>query len=102
MIITKGEIKQICFDVILKLWETESDFFPDFLTEICGEQKQQNEIFLEEMKNKWRKTGKSFPEQKREQAVWKQKTDDMLSEFLEREQILGIKKYMSQELFAGY
>lgn len=102
MIITKGEVERICAEEILELWEKQSTAFPDFLTEIEEGQKQKNELFLEEMEKKWKKIGKSFSVSKKEQETWKQKIDEMLKEFLEQEQILGIKEHMSQELFADF
>lgn len=97
--ITKSEVQKICFNEILELWKGLPVSFPEFLTEIGEKQKHENEVFLEEMGKRWKKVGKSFPEDESGQAEWKKQVDVLMEEFLEKEQILGIRKSMSQELF---
>lgn len=100
--ITKGEIQKICFEEILGLWKGLPNSFPEFLTEVEEKQKQENEVFLEGMGKRWKKIGKAFPEDESEQREWKKQVDVLMEEFLEKEQILGIRKSMSQELFQDF
>lgn len=100
--LTKGEIRKICSEEIVALWNGMPSSFPQFLEEVSEEKKRQNEGVIEEMAARWEEKGKEFPQKQEEQLAWKQEMEDMTEEFLEKEKILGIRQYMSQETFAEF
>lgn len=100
--LTKGEIRKICLEEIVALWNGLPSSFPQFLEEVSEEKKRQNEAVIEEMAARWQEKGKEFPKKQEEQLVWKQEIEEMTEEFLENEELLGIRQYMSQETLAEF
>lgn len=100
--ITKDKIRKICSDEIVALWNGLPSSFPSFLEEVSEEKKRQNEDVIEEMAARWQEKGKEFPQKQEEQLTWKREMEDMTEEFLEKEELLGIRQYMSQETFAEF
>lgn len=100
--LTKGEIRKICSEEIVALWNGLPSSFPQFLEEVSEEKKRQNEAVIEEMAAKWQEKGKEFPKKQEEQLVWKQEIEEMTEEFLENEELLGIRQYMGQETLAEF
>lgn len=100
--LTKGEIRKICSEEIVALWNGLPSSFPQFLEEVSEEKKRQNEAVIEEMAARWQEKGKEFPKKQEEQLVWKQEIEEMTEEFLENEELLGIRQYMGQETLAEF
>lgn len=100
--LTKSEIRKICSEEIVALWNGLPSSFPQFLEEVGESQKRKNEAVIEEMAARWQEKGKEFPKKQEEQLAWKQEIEEMTEEFLEKEELLGIRQYMGQETLAEF
>lgn len=101
-VLAKSEIRKICSEEIVALWNELPVSFPQFLEEVSEAQKGKNEAVIEEMMVRWQEKGKEFPKKQEEQLAWKQEMEEMTEEFLEKEEILCIRQYMSQETLAEF
>ncbi len=98
----KKVIEAICFDTIIPLWNQQPEDFPRFLSVVEEEQKRENEKIFENYRKSLQNHMKAFPEKEKERLTWKEKLDEDFLEFVENENIIGIKKAMDQELFQAF
>lgn len=106
MDVTRDEILTICREEIIPLWKKQSQDFPDFLGKsqshfpcITKEEKKQNESVLEELLQGFQAAFSKKPVGRQEEQEWTKDANQLLSDFLQKEQILFIRKYMEQETF---
>lgn len=90
-------------------WEKHPDSFPDFLKEnpdifpqIGSTQKKENETLVQEFSQKIQKKLRQRPKEKERQAEWEQELEQDFMDFLEREKILNLSKWMSPELLNAF
>lgn len=100
--ITNEIIKEICFDSILSLWEEQSEEFPDFLNELPEDMQKENEQTMTQLQKNLQKSMWAFPLQQEKREIWKKEFEQIMGEFVQKENILSVRKAMSQELFAGF
>lgn len=90
--ITKEQLRFICFDRIIPKWHSMPDTFPDFLREFSQDEKDANGELVSQLLERLRDMPDEPSEEQREQIKGE------LAVFLEKEQIIHAKKYISDEL----
>ena len=90
--ITREQLSPICFDRIIPKWHSMPDTFPDFLQEFSQDEKTANGELVSRLLEKMR----DMPEEPSEEQQEQIKKE--LTAFLEKEQIIHAKKYISDEL----
>lgn len=94
--ITKKQLSSICFDRIIPKWHSMPDTFPDFLQEFSQDEKNANGELVSQLLEKLQDMPEDPSEEQKEQI------ENELAAFLEKEQIIHAKKYISDELMGEF
>ncbi len=90
-------------ELIKEAWLASSDAFPDYLTEVSSEQKQQNERYLQKVSEEFHRQTKRLPRLPFRRKSWRQKTLGLIFRVLYQENVIGIHHSLQQgEIDAFY
>lgn len=84
-------------ELIKEAWLTASDTFPDYLTEISFGQKQQNELYLQEVSEEFHRLTKRLPRLPFGRGRWKKKMLKLIFGVLYEENVIGFHHSLQRE-----
>jgi hypothetical protein len=90
-------IKESCVRETRREWLAVPDTFPDFLTEIPGEVKTQNEKYIQAVSDAFQSQVKCLPIRAWGRKKWKQNMFHMLKQVLSEETVIGLHESMNQK-----
>ena len=102
MILDKRTIRENYLTRIKEEWIAAPDSFPDFLTPIPPDTKEQNEQYILTVSDGFQALIKSFPARTRDRENWKKKLDSMLEAVLCEETIIGVHEAMDRQMLGAF
>lgn len=91
-VITREQIRSVCFEQIVPQWDSTPDTFPDFLPVFSQEEKLSNEKFLSELGRDLQTMPKNPSKEEREEIKKK------INQLFQEENIMHTKEHISEEL----
>lgn len=90
-------------------WEQQPESFPVFLREnpaifpdIASEQKEENEALMQDFSRRIQKKLRKKPEEAKMQKQWEEELEQEFGNFLRKERMLSLSKWMSGELLDAF
>lgn len=97
MLLDKEKIKEYYLGEVKKQWLTASDAFPNFLSVITEDKKEENEQYVQDILTGFQKHVKSYSRLPFKQKRWKRNILTMINDILFHETVLGIHQSMNTE-----
>lgn len=98
--ITKEQLCSICYEQIIPNWNSMPNTFPEFLQVFSQEEKTSNEKLLDRIIPELRKSLQDFPQNSSKEQI--KKVRNQINKVIDKENILHIKEYISNELLTEF